>query len=92
MEIGKTSRQRGLRFSRVVVPLPAARRPTVPNSLVRAIRQLNIYESQAARTNPLVIKSKFRTPDIPPGKMVERFGFVLSGCEPKPVRFLIFLS
>jgi hypothetical protein len=34
----------------------------------------------------------FRTPDIPPGKMVERFGFVLSGCEPKPVRFLIFLS
>src|ERR1035438_2716350 len=37
-------------------------------------------------------KTKFRTPDIPPGKMVERFGFVLSGCEPKPVRFLIFLS
>src|SRR5271167_4309147 len=36
--------------------------------------------------------TKFRTPDIPPGKMVERFGFVLSGCEPKPVRFLIFQS
>ena len=24
--------------------------------------------------------------------MVERFGFVLSGCEPEPVRFLIFQS
>jgi len=40
MEIGKTSRQRGLRFSRVVVPLPAARRPISSDAFVCAIGQL----------------------------------------------------
>ena len=44
------------------------------------------------KSSKALLDSNFRTPDIPPGKMVERFGFVLSGCEPKPVRFLIFLS
>jgi hypothetical protein len=39
---------------------------------------------------PCFINGKFRTPDISPRKMVERFGFILPGCEPKPVRFFDF--
>src|ERR1035438_6945772 len=60
------------------------------------ITRSDLEEFQAILTpagaSIVYLSPKVRTPDIPPGKMVERFGFVLSGCEPKPVRFLIFLS
>ena len=56
MEIGKTSRQRGLRFSRVGVPLPAVRRPTSSDVFVCAIGQLHGFGAQSAQTKPLVIK------------------------------------
>jgi len=47
-----------LPLSRVVVPLPAARRPTCAGVFVCVFRQLHGYGFQTARTNALVIRSR----------------------------------
>jgi hypothetical protein len=40
------------------MPLPAARRPTATDGFVFAVKQFTNGRSQAARTKPLVMRSK----------------------------------
>jgi len=50
MEIERGSRRLSLPLSRVVVPLPAARRPTATDGFVFSVKQFTNERSQAART------------------------------------------
>ena len=55
---GEPADELSLPLSRVVVPLPAVRRPTSSDVFVCAIGQLHDCGVQAARTNPLVMRSR----------------------------------